>query len=99
MRSPLAITVLSPILGCLLLACTPADDTETPDTTTAPPDDPSYEPPHVEAGFLEVPAQPDAANFTARLFYSFHPAEQAPEKAPLLVFFNGGPGTATSGVL
>ncbi len=70
-----------------LSACGPAE--------TAPPPDP----PVSEAGFLDVPAQAGAANYPARLFYSYHPAEVAPEEAPLLVFFNGGPGAATSGGL
>ncbi len=32
----------------------------------------------------------------ARLFYSFQAAERDPERKPLFVFFNGGPGSATS---
>ncbi len=52
-----------------------------------------------EAGYVEVPAQTRGASDRARMFYSFHPADAHPERAPLLVFFNGGPGAATSGVL
>ncbi|APR74682.1 putative exported peptidase [Minicystis rosea] len=52
-----------------------------------------------EAGYLEVPAQQGAAAVPARMFYSFQPADERPEDAPLLVFFNGGPGAATTGVL
>jgi hypothetical protein len=44
-----------------------------------------------EAGFLEVG--------NSRLFYSFHPADDAPESRPLAVFFNGGPGAATAPLL
>lgn len=33
------------------------------------------------------------------MFYSFVPAAEHPERAPLLVFFNGGPGGATTSVL
>lgn len=36
---------------------------------------------------------------SARLFYSFHPADERPEQAPVFVFFNGGPGYATSAAL
>lgn len=36
---------------------------------------------------------------SARLFYSFFPADNDPDEAPLFVFFNGGPGFATSGGL
>jgi hypothetical protein len=53
-----------------------------------------------EVGFLElataaidlettsVPAQ------TARIWYAFFPADEAPEDKPVLLFFNGGPGGA-----
>ena len=108
MRTHLAPAALLGLLSAILPGCA-VDDTEPPGagttttvttttttstSTTVPA--PPYEPPTVEAGFLEVPAQPGAAAHEARLFYSFHPAEEAPEKAPLLVFFNGGPGSATS---
>ncbi|WP_437809077.1 S10 family serine carboxypeptidase-like protein [Sorangium sp. So ce1078] len=33
------------------------------------------------------------------MFYSFLPAEERPDRAPLLVFFNGGPGAATTSAL
>ncbi|MBN1606724.1 MAG: hypothetical protein JW940_08825 [Polyangiaceae bacterium] len=36
---------------------------------------------------------------SARLFYSFVPAEQEPRGAPVFVFFNGGPGASTTGFL
>jgi Serine carboxypeptidase len=49
-----------------------------------------------ESGFFEVPAQPTQANFKARLFYSFHPADADPAQAPIALIFNGGPGFATS---
>ncbi|PCC75243.1 Serine carboxypeptidase [Nannocystis exedens] len=35
----------------------------------------------------------------ARLFYSFHPADHDPGDAPLLLFFNGGPGVSTGLIL
>lgn len=61
-----------------------------------------------EAGYLDV----DGAQYTigevgstvalssapARLFYSFHPADDDPGDAPLVVLWNGGPGVST-GVL
>ncbi len=33
---------------------------------------------------------------SARTFYAFTPADDLPEEAPVFVFFNGGPGSATS---
>ena len=47
----------------------------------------------VEAGFVDLPGG------AARMFYSFRPADAGAEDAPLLVFFNGGPGFATTGLL
>ncbi|MFA6033366.1 MAG: hypothetical protein WC889_10745, partial [Myxococcota bacterium] len=32
----------------------------------------------------------------ARMWYSFRPADTEPEKKPLAVFFNGGPGCTTA---
>ncbi len=46
-----------------------------------------------EAGFVDVPGTRD------RMFYAFRPADEHPEDAPVLVYFNGGPGTATTSVL
>jgi len=54
-----------------------------------------------EAGFVDAVPGPLAAMepVKSRLFYSFFPAESHPEDAPVLVFFNGGPGAATTGIL
>jgi len=55
-----------------------------------------------EAGFLEVPAESyvgeghQRVSPTHRIWYSFHPAKTFPATRPLAVFFNGGPGAATS---
>jgi Serine carboxypeptidase len=58
-----------------------------------------------EAGFFELEsvdttlsgrAQRSAAT---RLWYSFQPADAEPERKPLVVLFNGGPGSATSSIL
>jgi hypothetical protein len=49
-----------------------------------------------EVGFFNVPPQPTAAIYPARLFYVFEPADTEAEARPLVVFFNGGPGFATS---
>jgi hypothetical protein len=49
-----------------------------------------------EAGFFDLPPQPTAATYAARMFYVFRPADQDAEHKPLAVFFNGGPGFATS---
>ncbi|HEY4116550.1 MAG TPA: hypothetical protein VGM56_01790 [Byssovorax sp.] len=52
-----------------------------------------------EAGFFSLPKLSRGRAGEARMFYSFHPADHAPEQAPLVVFFNGGPGAATTGLL
>ena len=49
-----------------------------------------------EAGFVDVPAQPTAATYVARLFYAFQPADSDPAHKPLVVLSNGGPGYSTS---
>ncbi len=56
-----------------------------------------------EAGFLELPRNVDywsddelRSSPRHRIWYSFHPAPIQPKKKPLAVFFNGGPGSATS---
>jgi len=55
-----------------------------------------------EAGFLEIPAESyvgeghQRVSPTHRIWYSFHPAKTFPATRPLAVFFNGGPGAATS---
>lgn len=57
-----------------------------------------------EAGFFELEAVAGSIGsppvpFTVaphRFWYSFAPAAAEPERAPLLVFFNGGPGAATT---
>jgi len=52
-----------------------------------------------EAGFIDVPAATVGWSYPSRLFYSFVPADEHPESAPLVVFFNGGPGAATTSIL
>jgi choice-of-anchor A domain-containing protein len=63
--------------------------------------------PAPEAGFFQIDGEsysytdPDMGAFnrtspTHRIWYSFQPADVAPESKPLAVFFNGGPGGATS---
>jgi choice-of-anchor A domain-containing protein len=58
-----------------------------------------------EAGFLEIPGATYKAEGqtrtspTHRIWYSFQPALNQPKTKPLAVFFNGGPGSATSGYL
>ena len=72
----------------------------------APPDEtsPSTWPP--EAGFVDLePVEYTVSGgqlplvtttSAARLFYSFHPADDRPEERPLLVLSNGGPGASTA---
>ncbi|WP_438026629.1 S10 family serine carboxypeptidase-like protein [Sorangium sp. So ce233] len=53
-----------------------------------------------EAGFIEVPGSKALGpGWPSRMFYSFLPAEERPERAPLILFFNGGPGAATTSIL
>jgi hypothetical protein len=52
-----------------------------------------------EAGFIDVLPGASGPLYLNRLFYSFQPAERDASNAPLLVFFNGGPGAATTGML
>jgi hypothetical protein len=85
------------ILAALLAGCGSKEETHEP-------------PPAVhlneEAGFSEIesvhisiadPSYPsDITTPPARLFYAFQPADEAPQDKPLFVFFNGGPGFATT---
>jgi hypothetical protein len=49
-----------------------------------------------ELGFFELEGgcfgDPPSCDETARLFYAFFPADEAPEDKPLFLMFNGGPG-------
>jgi hypothetical protein len=57
-------------------------------------------PPPAETGFVEMPAQISSYLSAARLLYSYQPTQSDDRKPkPLLVFFNGGPGVATSTML
>ena len=49
-----------------------------------------------EVGFFDVPAQPTAARYEARLFYVFQPADSDAAHKPIFVLSNGGPGSATT---
>jgi hypothetical protein len=54
-----------------------------------------------EAGFFEIDSGDYVTGFATltsprhRVWYAFHPADDAPEDKPLLLFFNGGPGSST----
>lgn len=92
------VAVLLPL--ALTVGCTNVETlspTSEPETETDP-IGPSVEM-HAEAGFIKVPPQVQGPANPAMMFYSFHPADTHPERSPLMVFFNGGPGTATSGGL
>jgi choice-of-anchor A domain-containing protein len=58
-----------------------------------------------EAGFIDISATTYNAEGSSRsspehrIWYSFQPASVQPKKKPLAVFFNGGPGSATSAYL
>jgi hypothetical protein len=61
-----------------------------------------------EAGFIDIEpigfyfhygsffSRLDLQSSQARIWYSFHAADKRSEEKPLFVFFNGGPGSATS---
>ena len=69
-------------------------------STSASSSDAAPLPPLVtEAGFIDIPPQPTAARYAARIFYDFQPADTQPASRPLFVLFNGGPGDATSTLL
>ncbi len=89
--SPLVAAALT-IAGSLAIGCgSEAQDTTATLTT--------------EAGFIEIEpidyalhggSTPYfATSSRARLFYSFHPADEGPEDKPLLVVYSGGPGAST----
>jgi choice-of-anchor A domain-containing protein len=58
--------------------------------------------PAPEAGFIQIPGGTYRAQGnqrtspTHRIWYAFRPASSSPQDKPLAVFFNGGPGYATS---
>jgi hypothetical protein len=72
----------------------------------APPDEapPSTWP--AEAGFIDLPSVEytlngqglslDTTSSRARIFFSFHPADDHPEDRPLIVMSSGGPGASTA---
>lgn len=84
--------------GC---GCLSVDDSWSCSKDTCPDEDGLVRTIAPEAGLLEVPARDFVQEGRAgrspvhRVFYSFHPAERSPDKRPLLVFLNGGPGSAT----
>ncbi len=59
-----------------------------------------------EAGFIEIEPvtftlryegdERERTSSLARIWYAFQPADEDPAKKPLIVFFNGGPGSSTS---
>ncbi len=75
---------------------TPVRPAPPPTPEPASPQAPPYPPLVAEAGYVDVPAQLHGATYAARMFYSFVPAETGAAGKPLFVFFNGGPGAATS---
>jgi hypothetical protein len=91
--------------GALLVACSP-DAKETTESSPsasggsgaggAEPELPALV---TEAGYVQVPGGVVGATNESRMFYSFRPAEIDPDGKPLLVLFNGGPGSATSAFL
>lgn len=92
-RGPRAPSRLAPpVLATLLAACAEP----LPDEPVLP----------AEAGFLELPpvayavrggaTSLSATTSTARLFFSFHPADEAPEEKPIVVLHSGGPGASTA---
>ena len=73
-------------------------------------DESCYATPVAAAGFIDLePVNHTYTNRTltkvvatsapSRLFYSFIPALDDPKNSPVFVFFNGGPGASTTGIL
>jgi len=71
------------------------EDNETPD------EDIPVLPVEYESGFIEIESvsyKLDNQSLKAggvRMWYNFQPADESPDKKPVFVFFNGGPGAAT----
>jgi serine carboxypeptidase len=82
-------------LALALVQCSSSPGEPATHATTKPPAQ-DYPPLVNEAGFVDVPPQEDGARYSARMFYAFHPAETDARGKPLFVFFNGGPGFATT---
>ena len=78
-------------LMCMVTSCSDSSGSNDPQTAYT-----------AEAGFVDIEElsyQLDQTTYTssrARLFYSFHPAEENSGSKPLFVFVNGGPGAATT---
>jgi hypothetical protein len=97
-RLPIALALASILAGC--------GGEMTPDPPLVTPDPPPMglvaeagfiDLESVTMGFAHLGALPDSVTTPeARLFYSFQLAEEAPLDKPIFVFFNGGPGFATS---
>ncbi len=78
-------------------------DGDEPDGDEPDGDDPA--PLDFEAGFVELEPvdfaflrnsyRLELTSSPARMWYAFHPADEAPEDKPLMIFFNGGPGSST----
>ncbi len=92
------MTLAPRVLASLLLAAAaPACSSRHADVESRAAPDADAGPSFVaNAVFFDVPPQEHGAPYPARMFTSFHPAEADAAHAPLLVFFNGGPGAATS---
>lgn len=98
-----ATRLLAAAIGGSLAAagCGPPETETSPGTGTET--GPEME---AEAGFLELEPvsyavrggeiEMDAVTSRARLFYSFHPADEAPEDKPLVILTSGGPGASTA---
>lgn len=92
----LPVAVLFGSGGCSAAHLDSPESAPDPTTSVAVPLPPL---PRAEAGFVDVPHPDEGRAGHARLFYSFHAADDEPSEKPLLVFFNGGPGSATSRTL
>lgn len=101
MGGPRPRTILRAIAAIAALLASAPGCTEDPPPGDAPPSTP---PP--EAGFIEIEPVEYTVNgdeislvttsSRARLFFSFHPADDHPEDRPLLVLSSGGPGASTA---
>src|SRR5262245_25095211 len=83
------------VLACLI-ACSPTKPAARPDAADVPPIDAAPQPPFAtELGFLDV--EPSRTNPTpGHMFYVLRSADSDPQRRPLFVVWNGGPGFPTS---
>jgi Serine carboxypeptidase len=95
----IARTLVLALSALVLGAGCGVDETKSPVEGTGGGGGAAEAPLAAEAGFFDLP-RPEAGPLErGRMFFSFQPADPGVDDAPLAVFFNGGPGEATSAIL